>query len=832
MKGILYGLGVGPGDPELLTLKAARLIREADVVFAPAGSHGASRALAAAAAYLEGKRVIELEMEMRGDREGALAAATDTVLAELGDGCGVYLTEGDPSLYSTFRLLADALKKAAPALEVVIVPGVSSISAAAAAAGVPLAMGDQTVAIVPASAPLPLVEDAIATFDQIVLLKPSIRGQELAHSLDSSGLLESSVLVVEASGEAQRVLRGKEAAAETPPYFSTWLVPGAPPVAARGRVFFIGAGPGSPTHLTRRALSLLRHADLVVAADSLVAPEVIDLARSTATVIRSSTLSLEEAVPPMIEAAQRQQLVVRLHSGDPSVYGAIAEQMALLREAGYAYEVVPGVSSAFAAAAALGVELTEPGGSQTLIFTRHGDRVPVLASERLRDLAVHRSTLAIFLSAASIEGVQAELLDAGLDPETPAAIAYRVSWPDEIVVRTTVNRIAREVKARRLRRHTLILVGDALNPGSRRSRLYDSGHAHVYRRRSQVSAPALAVAPALVALTEPGARQARRLARSMPDAILIVPERFAGRGEQSLGRAAERVPALFTAGRQPLVLFMAVGAAVRLLASAVRDKQSEPPVVVVDDAGHYAVCLLGGRSAGGNRLTEWVAAVLGAEAVVTTAAERLGLPALDETIAALGWRVSDGCNLAAVEAAVVNGEPVGFFGPGLPAPCGLKVRRIRSLKSAATLRTGMAVTDRLVSGLPESWVLVRPRRLRLGVGCSRHAGPDQALEAMVNALDRVGLSSDGIAEVATIDRRQEHPALVEVARKLGARLVSFSPDELAGVPVPNPSDEVRRAVGSASVAEAAAFLASRGGKLLVPKQVVGPVTLAVAEASR
>ncbi len=828
MKPILYGLGVGPGDPELLTLKAARLIREADVVFAPAGSHGRSRAAAAAAAHLEGKRLIELEMEMHGDREGALAAATDTVLAELGDGCGVYLTEGDPSLYSTFRLLVDALRKVAPALEVVIVPGVSSISAAATAAGVPLAMGDQTVAIVPASAPLPLIEDAIATFDQTVLLKPSIRGQELGHSLASAGVLESSMLVVDASSDAQKVLRGKDAAEEIPPYFSTWLVPGAPPPGARGRIFFIGAGPGSPAHLTRRALSLVRHADLVLAADSLVAPEVIALARSTATVIRSSSLSLEEAVPPMIEAARRQEVVARLHSGDPAVYGAIAEQMALLREAGCPYEVVPGVSSAFAAAAALGVELTEPGGSQTLIFTRHGHRIPVPVSERLRDLATHRSTLAIFLSAAAAPEVQAELLEAGLDPETPAAIAYRVSWPDELLIRTTVGRLAHEVRSARLRRHTLIMVGDALSSGSRRSRLYDSGHAHVYRRRSRASVPSLSTPPALVALTEPGARLARRLARSMPGLVMI-PERMAGPGEEKLGHTAERIPALFTGGT-PLILFMAVGAAMRLLASAVRDKRSEPPVVVVDDAGRYAVCLLGGRSAGGNRLTQWVAAVLGAEAVVTTAAERLGLPALDETIRALGWRLADGSSLAAAEAAVVNGEPIGFFGPGLKAPTGLDVRRIRSLKSASRPHTGLAVTDRLLDGLPESWAMVRPRRLRLGLGCSSGTDRDQAIAAALEGLNRVGLSSEGVAEVATIDRRRDHPAVLEVSRRLAARLVTFGADELERVPVPNRSDQVKRAVGTASVAEAAAILASRGGKLLVPKQVFGPVTLAVAEA--
>jgi len=184
MSPTLYGIGVGPGDPELLTLKAVRLITGAGVVFCPAGVEGRpGRAQLAARAHLAGKRVIALEMEMRGDRQRALTEAAARVVAELGGGVGVYLTEGDPSLYSTFRLLADELDRGAAGVEVRVVPGITALTAAAAAAGVPLAMGEETLAILPASAPMAMIEDALGVFDQTVLLKPSMR-REPARSAD------------------------------------------------------------------------------------------------------------------------------------------------------------------------------------------------------------------------------------------------------------------------------------------------------------------------------------------------------------------------------------------------------------------------------------------------------------------------------------------------------------------------------------------------------------------------------------------------------------------------------------------------------------------------
>jgi precorrin-4 C11-methyltransferase/precorrin-2 C(20)-methyltransferase len=823
---VLYGVGVGPGDPELITLKATRLIEQADVIFCPRGPQGRpGRAHRAAAAHLVGRRVVELDLEVRGDRDHALDRAAAAVLEHLGEGVGVYLTEGDPSFYSSFQLLRSALLRLAPQVEVIAVPGVSAVTAAAAAAGMPLAIGTDTVAVVPASIPAALLRDILATFDRTVVLKPSTR-PELGAWLDELGLLDRSTLVVEATGPDQEIRSGAEAVDRPAPYFSTWLVPGGPGPRDRGRVHFVGAGPGAASLLTRRALSLLRRADLVVAADSLVAPEILELARPGATVLGSAGMTLEEIVPALVEGARAGQVVVRLHSGDPSIYGAISEQMARLREAGCAYEVVPGVGAAGAAAAALGIELTEPGGVQTVILTRHGRRVPVPASERLRTLAATRATLVIYLSAANAAQVQAELLAGGLALETPAAVAYRVSWPDQLVVHTTLGQLSAEVRRLGLRRHTLILVGEALRPGSRRSRLYDPGHAHRHRSRSSASAPSLPAPPAVVALTVPGLRLARRLVRAMGNARLVAPAHLAADAEP-LGSASERLPRLFAAGT-PLVTVMALGAAVRLLAPALRDKRHEPPVVVVDDAGRYAISLVGGRAAGANRLAEWTAAVLGAEAVVTTAAERLGLPTLEDLVARWGWRLEEVNRPAVLEAALINGEPIGLFAPGLDPPAEFAVHPVLALEGPDLPRAGLAVTDRELDRLPEGWALVRPRRLCLGLGCTSTADATEAVEAALSVLAEAGLSPAGVGRVATIDRRAQHPAVVATAERFQAEIVSFSPEELAHIAVPSASEAVRRAVGTPSVAEAATIAA--GGRLLVPKHIRGRVTVAVGEA--
>jgi precorrin-4 C11-methyltransferase len=253
---------------------------------------------------------------------------------------------------------------------------------------------------------------------------------------------------------------------------------------APGKVVFVGAGPGDPDLLTLKGRRALGQADVVVYAGSLVAEAVLRDAPPTAALYNSAPLTLGEVMDRLITAARAGKRVVRLHSGDTSLYSAIQEQMTLLDEAGISYEVIPGISSFQAAAAALRAELTLPEVAQTVILTRAEGQTPVPEKEALADLARHQATLCVFLSARLADHVQEQLLTA-YPPDTPAAILYRVSWPDERIVLTELRQLAEEVRRHQLTRTTLILVGKAVGGRQNRSRLYDRNHGHLFRARSR-----------------------------------------------------------------------------------------------------------------------------------------------------------------------------------------------------------------------------------------------------------------------------------------------------------------------------------------------------------
>lgn len=249
------------------------------------------------------------------------------------------------------------------------------------------------------------------------------------------------------------------------------------------QVYFIGAGPGDPELVTVRGKNVIERADVIIYADSLVNPEVCAAAREGAEVYRSAALTLEEITGIIRDAVRQGKVVARLQSGDPAIYGAIQEQMAALDAQGIEYEVVPGVSSLFAAAASLKTELTVPELSQTVIITRMEGRTPVPEAEKLRSLAAHRASLAVFLSASLAEEVVGELLAGGYPPDTTAAAVYRASWEDEKVVRTTLDNLAARLREKGIRKQALILVGAFLEAKEKdlRSRLYDRDFRHEYR---------------------------------------------------------------------------------------------------------------------------------------------------------------------------------------------------------------------------------------------------------------------------------------------------------------------------------------------------------------
>ena len=245
-------------------------------------------------------------------------------------------------------------------------------------------------------------------------------------------------------------------------------------------VYFIGAGPGDPELLTVKGKRLLEQADVVIYAGSLINPEMLKFCSRKAEQIDSAPLCLDYIAKVMIDRAKRGQRVVRMHSGDPSVYSTIGEQMKMLSEAGIDFEVVPGVSSLGATAAALQNELTMPGVSQTVIITRAPGRTPVPERELISSLAEHQATMAIFLSAGRVDHVQEMLLE-HYPPDTPAASVQHATWEKEKRVNTTVGDLADAFREAGIDRTAIILVGEALSNDGEKSKLYDKKFSHGYR---------------------------------------------------------------------------------------------------------------------------------------------------------------------------------------------------------------------------------------------------------------------------------------------------------------------------------------------------------------
>ncbi|MCP9858426.1 MULTISPECIES: precorrin-4 C(11)-methyltransferase [unclassified Cyanobium] len=246
-------------------------------------------------------------------------------------------------------------------------------------------------------------------------------------------------------------------------------------------VQIVGAGPGAPDLLTLRAARAIEDAEVLVWTDSLVNPQIAALAPSACETIRTSTLTLEEVMAVVVERARQGRRVVRLHDGDPCLYGALQEQICRLADAGLAVEVVPGLSAYQATAAALGAELTIPGRVQTIVLSRAGGRTGVPERESLARLAALQASLCLYLSARHVEEVQSELL-LHYPADTPVAIGYRVSWPDQWLTVVPLESMARVSRERNLIRTTLYVVSPALRAAEEaRSLLYSANHNHLFR---------------------------------------------------------------------------------------------------------------------------------------------------------------------------------------------------------------------------------------------------------------------------------------------------------------------------------------------------------------
>ena len=247
-------------------------------------------------------------------------------------------------------------------------------------------------------------------------------------------------------------------------------------------VHFVGAGPGAPDLITVRGKQYLEEADVVIYAGSLVNPKLLEYTKDICTIYNSAKMTLEEVIHVIEKAEAEGKTTVRLHTGDPCIYGAIREQMDILDEKNIAYDYCPGVSAFCGAASALNLEYTLPDISQSVIITRMEGRTPVPEKEKMRELAGHNTSMAVFLSSGLTKELQDELLTGGYSEDTPCAICYKVSWPDEKIIMTTIKNLHNDMVSNSIAKTALILVGDFLGRKYNNSKLYDASFTTEYRK--------------------------------------------------------------------------------------------------------------------------------------------------------------------------------------------------------------------------------------------------------------------------------------------------------------------------------------------------------------
>lgn len=248
------------------------------------------------------------------------------------------------------------------------------------------------------------------------------------------------------------------------------------------KVYFVGCGPGDPGLITIKAKKLMQNADVVVYSGSLIPQEIIKLCNK-AKLHDAAKLVREEIFGILKTGAKKGKLVIRLHDGDPSIYGAIREQTDNLKKEGIEFEIIPGITSFLASAAALGSELTLPGVTQTIIITRAESRTKVPKQERITELARHKATMIFYLSIHLLSDIVKQVLEGGYSKHTPIAVVYRASWKDQKIITGTLNDIAKKIRDQKITRTAIIIIGDVINPKSYEySRLYDKTFSHGFRK--------------------------------------------------------------------------------------------------------------------------------------------------------------------------------------------------------------------------------------------------------------------------------------------------------------------------------------------------------------
>lgn len=643
-------------------------------------------------------------------------------------------------------------------------------------------------------------------------------------------------------------------------------------------VHFVGAGPGACDLITVRGMNRIKEADVIIYAGSLVNPELLSYAKADCEIYNSAHMTLEDVVSVMREAEAAGKGTVRLHTGDPSVYGAIREQMDLLDEYGITYDVCPGVSAVFGAAASLACEYTLPDVTQTLILTRAEGKTPVPEKENLRSLAAHHASLVLYLSSGLARKVRQDLLLGGYAEDTPVAVVYKATWPEEKIIRTTLAKLPEDMEAAGITKTALIIVSPALGSIYEKSRLYDAAFATEYRGATEIAFPAGIRRVLLVTCSVRGYATMQKLAKKLENisgAEIITKVKCEALPEVSMRETVKACVDTYFGQVDAIVFVTASGIAVRSVAEHLAHKSEDPAIVCMDECGKHVISLVSGHAGGANALTQMLADVIWATPVITTATDVEGSFSIDDYAREHNLVVTDWTKAKAISAEVLatGAEPVWIEEPAVTQGEEKRACEIRKEQKSTGIDVGKIENDgcknevdgcgnrinvkRLQIGSHQVIITPKdvpvdaqtlqliPRCIVAGVGCKKGIPADKIEHAVQDAFAKAGLRMEALCAVVSINLKKEEAGLLEFCETRNVPFETYAAEELQAVPgTYSASEFVSGVTGVDNVCERSAVKyasehdmnqgeqllgrQAKHGELLIRKQAYGGVTVALA----